>query len=588
MRSPIDHLRWLLPATILVTLSMAAACALGGTLRVHVLDARDGSPLAGAFVQSGPAPGSPFAHNWGNTGPDGSIVFDDPALSGFQTVTAGATGFALLSVMDAAQDSITLSLHPQVASDSIFGPKAQVSGTTTGIQIQNNDGKFDVGLVYPAMRLASLVGQGAAPIEVPPDTVSFPVIGTVVLPGNVVMPSQTEFLFVTFSKPNYHFFVPDHATYDFVVLAARMPVASLAAASLDAVTPRRVGVERQIEVNGNRTLTPNCDLALSNALTVTVPEAPPGCDVQALAVADVNEPGGMRTLIYDLKTALADTLDHFTLSGLNPAGDLSTSTPYIAAVYGDSSAADSFQAGVIDRAPLVLPTSRTVGGFFLLPALTANNDRFTWSDVARPGIAPDPTWAVASFRLAPLTPGDGSVTTRTLWQVWTTAGPGSFVLPRLAGGAPGGLVDPSGTPEPDRLIWDELLCDASGVIQDVLEDPFSTATRFSRRSTEIGLPVLAVPIASPSPTRLGFTVVPNPGRGVSEVSWTRPPAPGEPVRWMLTDATGRRVGTGRYAASGHVRERAPWSSGNGMAPGVYWVRLAVRSGSGAQRLIVTP
>ena len=573
------------PVIATVALStLVGPVAHAGALRVVVLDARSRTPIPGAFVQVGPAPGSPFAGNSGATASDGSIAFDDPALVGPQTVTAGAEGFSLLTVIEAASDSITLPLHAETLGNTIFGPKAEISGTTVGIQTRDNDGNVDVGVVYPALKLSDVLGRRTAPVEVPTDRVSFPIVGAKDVPGNIVIPRQTEYLFYTFEKSNYHFFVPDQHTYDIVVLAGRAPVSSLGSASLNDVTTRRVGIERQVAVNGNVTLVPSCDLDLSPSLIVRVPEAPAGSAVEAVSVADVPEPGGTRTLLYDLKSSRAEDLDHFTLSGLNPTGDLSTSVPYVAARFRDLSPAASYEAGRIDRTPLTLPATRSMEGFFLIPDLLQNGSQFAWTPVARPGVTTDPTWAIANFRLEP-----GS---RSLWEVWSPAGRGSFSLPSLAPGAPGGLVSPDSTPDQDHLIWDHLIADPAGPIQSVLIDPFATLTRYSRRSMEIKPPVgVPAPVAQtlpePQPIR-PITLAPQPARGQVDILWTRPPAPGDEVRWNLVDVTGRRVNSGRFEASGMARERAPWSGRFAPAPGVYWLDLELGGRGERARLVVVP
>ena len=570
-------------ATVALT-TLVGPVAHAGMLRVVVQDGRSRTPIPGAFVQVGPTPGWPFAANWGATAADGSIVFDDPALVGPQTVTAGAEGFSLLTVVEAASDSITLPLHAETIGNTVFGPRAEVSGTTVGIQTRNNDNHVDVGVVYPALKLADVLGRRTAPVEVPKDRVSFPIIGSKDVPGNIVIPRQTEYLFYTFEKSRYHFFVPDSDMYDIVVLAGRAPTSSLGSASLNDVTTRRVGIERQIAVNGNLSLVPSCDLDLSPSLVVRVPEAPSGSAVEAVSVADVPEPDGPRTLLYDLKSSMAQDLDHFTLSGLNPTGDLSTSVPYVAARFHDPSPAVSYEAGRIDRTPLTLPATRSLEGFFLIPDLTQNGFQFAWSNVARPGVTSDPTWAIANFRLEP-----GS---RNLWEVWSPAGRGAFSLPSLAPGAPGGLVDPDSTPDSDRLVWDHLIVDAAGPIQAVLADPFATLSRYSRRSIEITPPAtvsgpVAQTVPEPQPIR-PIALSPQPSRGQVDILWTRPPAPGNEVRWRLVDVAGRRVNSGRFAASGLSRERAPWTGRVVPAPGVYWLDLQLAGRDERARLVVVP
>ena len=494
-------------------------------------------------------------------------------------MTAGAAGFSLLTVIEAASDSLSLPLHAETIGSTIQGPKAEISGTTVGIQTQNNDGNVDVGVVYPALQLSDVLGRRTVPVEIPKDHVSFPVIGAKDLPGNIVIPRQTEYLFYSFEKANYHFFVPDRDTYDVVVLAGRASASNLGGASLNDVTTRRVGIEREVAVNGNLSLKPACDLDLSPAITVRVPEAPAGTAVEAVSVADVPEPGGPRTLLYDVKSSMAQDLDHFTLSGLNPIGDLSTSVPYVAARYHDNSPTPAFESGRVDRTPLTLPATRSLDGFFLVPELSQSGGEFTWTQVGRPGVTTEPTWAIANFRLEP-----GS---RMLWEVWAPAGRGAFALPGLAPGAPGGLPDT--TLDQQRLMWDQLVADPAGSIQDVLADPFATLTRYSRRSMVITppllLPQLAQAMHEPEPIR-PIALAPQPTRGEVDIVWTRPPQPGDEVQWSLIDVMGRRVNAGRFRALGTERERAPWSGGLSPAPGVYWLTLELSGRHERARLVV--
>lgn len=558
---------------------------LAGTVAVRVLDGRDGAPLTGAYVQVGEAPGTPFAGNFGLTGADGRIVFSHPSLSPLETVTAAAGGFARQSLIDAVTDSITLRLSREIPSSGVYGPSAEIAGTVTNIGVTNNDGNFDLSFVYPAVRLTDLLRERNLPIDVPADTVNFPVVGPTVLPGNVVMPSQTEFLFFTFSKPNYHFFIRDNAIYDFVALAGRLPIDALSAPPeeiLNLLTTREVGVDRQIAVNGNRALTLNSDLNLTQNLTVNVPEAPNGTTLQVASVADLPSPQGLRTLFFDSKGGLADTQDSFLLSGRNPTGDLSDALPYIAGTYADSSNADLFSAGRVDRASLTLPATRTLGDFFLLPDLTQAGASYQWSDVARPGITPDPTWSIGAFRLEPATAADSTVVTRALWEVWAAADAGALVLPTLDPSAPGGLPDVGQSPENDQIVWDHLLADPTGAIQQVLDASLTTATRFSRR--KIGVTPVTTSVPAPARPELTFRIGPNPVAREISIHWVTAPEAGSDVSWFVTDAAGRRVGHGRFRASGGATERL--GRFDHLAGGVYWLRLSTAEETGLARLVV--
>lgn len=564
---------------------------LAGTLVVHVEDARTGLPIDGAFVQVGTAPGTPFGGNWGRTGPDGSILFSDPLLIGPQTVTAGVESMAYLTVFEAAEGSITLSLHPSVASATIPEPKAEIGGTVNGISTQSNDGNLDVGLVFPAVRLSDILASRSLPIEMPADTVSFPLVGEVVLPGNVVIPTQTELLFLTFSKPHYHFFVRDNGTYDFLVLAGRLPLTALGTPGLpmNLISMREIGAERNIPVHGNLTLNLNSDLNLQRTLTVQVPEAPAGTEVFASAVADLPWSGSTRSLFFDGKSALRDTLSALVLSGMNPTGDLIDVTPYVAGYYADTSSADRYQAGRVDRTALSLPATRVLGGFYRIPDLTQSTDLYQWTDVARPGITPDPTWAIASFRVDAQAPGDSTVTPRTVWEAWVQADSRSLRLPVLPFGAPAGLPDPNRTPEADQLLWDLWVADPAGDISAVMEDAFASLTTWSRRTVPIDYPTVEseeIALGTLSGTGLKFRLAPNPGAAVPDILWQMPIGPGEQVAWSILDPSGRQRASGRFTASGTPWERRVLATEK-LPAGVYWVRLLAGERFGSVPLIIT-
>jgi hypothetical protein len=568
-----------------------SSAAQAGTFRVLVKDARTGVPVSGAFVQVGQAPGSPFSNNWGWTGSDGRIQFTDPGILGRQTVTAGSEGKALLTVVGAAEDSITLALHPMTNSSSLPEPRAEIGGTVNGISTQTNDGNLDVGLVYPAVRLSDILASRSLPIEVPSDTVSFPLVGPTVLPGNLVIPTQVELLFLTFAKTHYHFFVPDDANYDLLVVSGRLPISGFGSPGLPIgqLTMREIGAERSIAVHGDLTLNLDSDLDLSHTLTVQVPEAPNGSEVFAAAVADLPWAGSTRSFFFDAKTALRDTLSLFHLSGMNPAGDLIDAVPYLAGYYADSSGAGLYQSGRVDRSPLTLPATRALGSFFLVPQLTQVADVYEWSDVARPGVTPDPTWAIATFRVEPSVPGDSTVTPRTLWEAWIPAGQRSLRLPILALGAPGGLPDPNQTPEGDHLVWDLWVADPAGGISSVMEDAFSSLTTWSRRTTPIESPAVEteeVSLGTLSDRGLKFRLAPNPARSEPDIRWQSPLPLGAVVAWSIWDPAGRLRASGRFRSSGSAWERRVLGGTERLPAGVYWVRLLVGERFGSVPLII--
>ncbi len=563
----------------------AASHASAATLQVTVRDARTNAPISGAFVQVGPSPGIPFGANGGLTDPSGQITFDHASLVGPQSVTAAAVDHARASVIDAAVGAVTLALRPSFAGSLGLVDPAEISGTVSNIATQSNDGNLDIAVVLPALRLGDVLSQGSLAIEVPADTVNFPVVGEIVLPGNVVVPSQTELLFFTFSKPNYHFFLEDQATYDFIALAGRVPLDALQNVGpdiLNLLSFREVGAERNIPVNGGGVININSDLNLTQNLTVSVTGAPNGSQLQVLSLADLPQGGESATFLFDTKSALADVQSNFVLAGRNPSGDLSDAAAFVVAIYQDSSAAASYQAGRIDRTPITLPTSRSLDDFFELPSLAQADRTFSWTDVQAPG-ATTPTWARASFELGPADPNDGSIPAEALWDVVVAANTLSLDLPLLPETAPGGLTDPAGTGAADALSWTHFIGDTPGGVNEALSDLFDGLTTFSSRTEPVApLPTSVETSIAQQVPGLDILVASNPGRGPRQVRWSG--STGPRVGWELFDLSGRRVARGEASTTD---SNGQFLVETDLGPGVYWCRVEDGQRAGVASLVVS-
>lgn len=577
----------LLAAGPLPGLDRAAA----GTLIVRVLDARTGDPLPGAYVQVGPAPGNPFPGNWGSTGPRGGIMFTHALLVGGQTVTAGADGFSLLTVIRAVADSITIPLSPQTAESGAGMAQVEVAGTIPGLATRSNDGHLDLAIVYPALELSEILGARSSNFSAPPDTVQFPIIGRVVLPGNVSVPGQTEFLVFPFAKPRYRLLLPESRPYRFAAIVGRVPLSSLGGGRplpMNAMTMREIRVQRPASAPVGGALHFGEALPLDPSLTVSVPEAPPGAEVFVATVADLSGNGSGGSVLLDAKTALRDTLTAFRLSGLNPVSELAGARPFLAAFYADTSAAGLFQAGRIDRTPLALPAHRLLDGFYDLPQLYQDGEVWCWSEVSSPGGAPPPTWSRSTFRLAAARPGDIDVPERLRWEVWVPAQDLSFQLPFLAAEAPGGSLDPGATSGEDQLYWDCWVGDPAGPLQAVLANGYARLTRWSRSTTE-AIPPPAAPEEFGLGTRGGmlrFRVLPNPGPAPRDLTWERPLPRGSRVVWSIVGPGGRQIAAGSFVCSGEYTEALVWDGLPVLPTGVYWVRIEADTGAGSIPLVV--
>ncbi len=565
---------------LLVTI---AAPALAGTLQVTIFDARTQQPIGGAFVMVGPGKGIPFAGNTAFTPADGIVVFTDPALVGPQTVSAGAAGFAYTAVIESASGSVRLPLYPSAAQNGIYGPKARVTGPVTGINTVSNDGKLDIGMVLPAVSIDSVIG-GNLNVEIPPDTASFPPpMGTIQLPGNIVVPYQTEYYILHFNKPNYKIDLPAQTTQSMYVVSARIPIGDILnfpsggdpTQLLKAAEIRQFGIQRDKPIGNGLNLTIAAPDTLHTQLTVVVNGAPHGTEVTAFSLGSLPKPGGGEEIVgYDTDFALADTLGSFLLASSNPGGDIPDVSNLVAGVYQDSSAYAAFSSGRIDRTHFTLPATRALSDFYVPPTLTRQGARLFWNDVHTPGSEPTPTWTVHSISAGPLSPADTSVATTLLWRIIAPAGPGQFALPSLPAEAPGppaGLIDVNATPEADRLIWDATIANPSGDLARVLTNPMDGVTHFSERAMTLDLNPADVEDGRTIRAPFAMRLAPNPSTGDVRIrfAWPLP----RPMRLEVIDAGGRRVRTVDLAAG--TRD-ARWdghdASGRRAAPGMYIFR----------------
>ncbi len=578
---------------ILISLLLPSFAPTGraGSMDVTVVDARDRQPIAGAFVMIGPSAGIPFSGNTGSTGPAGTIRFESPALVGPQTVTAGASGRAFFSVIDAAEMAVTIPLSPSVADTTIYGPKARAQGSVTGIAMTTGDGNLDAAIVLPAMTLDEIIGAGSVQYDAPVDSLTLPLLGQIYVPGNMAIPSQMEF-FMNISKPVYHLDLRAQTTQTLYAVAARIPISALLSGPLGmdllkVATVRELGVERDQAIGAGLNRDINADINLSTQLTVRFEGAPPGTQILAASLGSIPGWDGFERVIgYDTDTALVDSLDTLVLASWNPVPnqDISDVSNFITGFYSDSSAYKEFASGRVDRNPFTMPVTRVLRDFYDPPQLVQQGAFFAWDDVAAPATEPAPTWVFNSVTTGPVTPSDPSVGTTLVWQVAVPAAKGGFTLPSLPADAPGppsGLPDVEATPEADRLIWDAYIANPAGSLTELLERPSAGVTHFSRRARTLNLrPADVGEASSVEPSRLRAIPNPSPGAVLLRLD---PDCDGVAAIEIL-DPQGRRVLS--LPLSAGVRE-AVWdgrdASGRETAPGIYFARPAGgESGTGVK------
>ena len=581
-------------ALLLAALGPRAAAA--DALLVRTLDPATGLPVAGAFVLVGPQEGVPFPGNTGLTAANGTVLFSHPALAGPQLVTAGTGDRAYVSITEAPLAEVTLYLPLRAVPDTLPAPVARVTGRGLGIATQSNDSRFDMGFVLPALDASALVGSlllggGALPFAVPPDTANFPTpIGPTPVPGIMTMPAQTEFVFITFQKPVYKIDLPDQTTQSLFCLSGRIAITDILQISgsdiftaLNAFTMREVGIERDLSISNGAVVDVDVDLNLSNNLTLTFGNVPPASKISAASTARILVPGGERYVLYDGKSGLIDQTSTLTLSSMNPAGDLADAVNAVVATHGDNATSPEFLSGIVKRDGFTVPANIAMASFMLYPQVTQNGETFTFTDATNPGVSPSPTWAQGSFSLSAV-PGGSGVATTTHWIVYAPAPDLGFTLPALPAGAPAALPDTAATPEADRLRLSLAVNNQTGDAQTVLENPFGDATHFATRTIDVQPATTAIAggpaAASATAPRLG-RAYPDPfnPRVHLPVTATRD----APVSVVIYSTGGRAVRRLTAAASAGETTILVWDGrderGQPLASGVYIARLAEVAGA---------
>ena len=581
----------------IAVLLLAALCiatpAGAEILTVSAIDGQTGEPIEGAFVLVGPRSGEPFANNYGFTGPGGTLSFDDPALSGPQTVTVAAEGYGHTTLYQAAANEVSLPLFPPTIDPTMGGTITHVEGDISGISTTNNDGYLDAALVLPAVSPSEFILGDQATFSFGTEMVEFPMIGEVELPENSYLPSQTEYYIFTFSKSPWRLDVAGDRPTTFSSVSGRISIDDLiAGADLDDIEIRELGVERDVMVSGPMNLSIASDLTLSNAITAEFVGVPAGSDLLAASGGLIGAGPDERIVGYGVREGRIAEGTTYTLAGCDPAGDMSDAVSVVVGAYADSSAALEFASGIMQRDGFALPHTEVLDSWFLVPELIQDGRTLQWSDPSQPGVNPSPTWTRSVLGLRPIDPENNSVPTTALWRLYAPAGPGLLelpTLPPLAPGPLGGLPDPEGTPEADQLYWELSIADAEQEPQAVLGAFLTGATHWSMRWTTMDLPVAGViePASHLSPA---FTLRahPVPTRGQITLSWGRgstgSPAEPQGTGWLeILDVDGRLLlrravdlSGGSYRWDGRVRSHP-------LSAGFYWARVRDAQGTLATR-----
>ena len=488
-------------------------------LTVTVTDGQTHDPLPASFVMIGQQAGDPFVGNHGVTNASGQILFDDPAISGPQTVTAAHDGYGHATVIAAASSAITLALHPTLVDSTMAGTITHVEGTVSNISTSSNDGNLDFSLILPAVGLSDFVLGERLPFSFGMEIVNFPVIGDIELPENVYAPNQTELLFFQFEKSPWRIDVPGNRTQTFASVAGRISLdALIAGATIDDLTIREVGVERDVMVSGPMNLSINSDLNLSYSITASFGNVAPGNLIQVVTGARIPSPEGEVIVSYDIRETSIDSTSTFSMVSRTPSGDMGDAVNSVLGRYSDALLDPTYSAGIMERDGFTLPHTAQLDSWMQIPQTMQVGRQLSWDDPTTPGVSPAPTWTRSVLGLRPIA-GDGPI--QASWRVYARAELGHFTLPVLPPEAPGpagGLPDPEQTPEPDQLFWDFWAANPPDAPGDVVAGFLEGASHWSSHWIPVSIPLASAPEGLQLPD-LSLRAEPNPATGRARLSW---------------------------------------------------------------------
>ncbi len=442
---------------------------LGGILTVTVVDQRTGAPIAGAFCQVGPEPGTPFLGNLAFTNASGIAVLSHTSLVGPQTVTVGKAGYSYFTVfgVDASQMILPIRLKGAEA------PKALYSGdiSASGFTLIPNDGKFDVAVVMPSLSIDDLTTLGDFEQFAPIVLESFPLVGEQPVPGLIYMPLQVEFLLIPVERTPYYVWLEDHTTQDLYTFYGRVPTATL----LDIVgadkpeflpliqnfTLRKVGIEPGIPVNGPDSQLLQLTNTVSFNLRVNVSNTLAGYDVFAFVAADLDGETGLGRIVpCGFGGGVGGSSASLLLSTITAGGDF-TGMDYLAGAIESDATLGLANSFVVDRSSLAPGETSNISTFFRPPVLSTSGAQLSWTTVENPGVSPAPdlyNLELALVKTIPDTnlgaqPGDTLDVPTPLWDFVVNGTGTALTVPTLHPSLAPGVPDPAVTADQDRLDW---------------------------------------------------------------------------------------------------------------------------------------
>ena len=447
----------------------ASAEPISGNVRVKVVIAGsdDGSgkplPLSEAFVMIGPRKGVPFPGNTGYTDENGEIVFTHLSLNGPQTVTAGADGYQLYSILNVNASSVQIPLAPKERT----APTSSVTGGLSGFSGTDCDNWLQAAGVIPVFSLDKILNFDFTELLSENQPLELPLgLGTIYLPGNLVIPEQKEApglaslcnLAPPIQKNEYQLSLTTGKTYDLFSYGVEVDVNTILDGNfsltgiftgdydLSIVRPLSLGLLRDVAVNDDmENVNIPTETPLVPNLTVTTNNSPAQSLLFVLSLGEINgdlslKPGAGDLVLFDFAQetggAATQTVGMGTVAAQDPFGDVRYLSAALAVTSADSP--ESGITGQVNRTDYTPAATIDISTFLKpvqLDEVTGN--RFSFSDTVQPGISPNPDVNMAVISL--VTPADAGSellpgVTDSADILWTVVFPGnnrSFELPIL-------------------------------------------------------------------------------------------------------------------------------------------------------------
>lgn len=456
LRDVVVEVREGLPANQIQTAT--GGCQVDGQLRVRVVAAEDGTPVEGAYVQVGPAEsftlfssvellvggGDPDLPTSALTDEHGYATLIDAGdrLSGELMVTAGAEARAYVTIVPTAASDLVLAL-PKVALPF----EAELSGTVTGPNFPQVDGKLDLALVAPALTMDFLSAFDLMQMLETDRAVSGsgPLCGnqSYQVAGNIVVPYQEEALCKIAGGESWKLTPEVGAPTDLFALRASIPLQALltgggsVAGLLGKMETMAVGIKPNVPTTVDSSgLSVPLESKTEATMKLEISGAPQGT-LYALSLGDYDGGNGTGRLFLQGFTSVenASALTT-TLTTAKAEGSFASATHLAGALTQGDTLDTSL---VLDRATLDRTSTRTLTEFLRFPQAKATGRRFTWSDVGHAGRTPD----LMRSELRRVTP-TSNYTARheVFWIVWSHGDPRlengdrGFELPTLPFTAP--------------------------------------------------------------------------------------------------------------------------------------------------------